>query len=378
MQTRFFVPLLTLTKCSKRQRSLSGISLIVSVIVLWQVASGRYGTTSGWDSVLRPHSRSAMSSTLSHSAALHLISQYKNFTPPHLSNEEWTSHLEELEARLHIPGDRQHYRKAVKEYPRIIFTAHKRWDDLKLALVSLGSYPKVTVVITCAEGMPHDMEQTFTGVEWMKSNPPNRLSIAWNLAVRHHIGTELSFIICNEDVFFPTQWVRSMFQAIEYHPSASAIGLVQYYAFGGVWIPAKTFLDIGPFDDNYVMYFEDHDFIIRLNECYQGKRPVVLNEGRNGSWAIIHHRRPQSRNDADRKQLGENHALSDKIFHKKWDIMEISSSKYASQCNFTLVGHRKAQCCIHFLGKVAVRMESETSETIGKGACSVSPLCTHP
>jgi hypothetical protein len=302
-----------------------------------------------------------MLSTLSYSAALHLISQYKNFTPP-----------------LHIPGDRQHSRKTVKEYPRIIFTAHKRWDDLKLALVSLGSYPKVTVVITCAEGMPHDMEQTFTGVEWMKSNPPNRLSIAWNLAVRHHIGRELSFIICNEDVFFPTHWVRSMFQAIEHHPSASAIGLVQYHAFGGVWIPAKTFLDVGPFDSKYVMYFEDHDFIIRQSECYQGKRPMVWDLG-GKSWAIIHHRRPQSRNDADRKQLSENHALSDKIFHRKWDVMDISSSRYASQCNISLAGHRKAECCIQYqVSQVVVRLESETSETLGKGACSVSPLCTHP
>jgi hypothetical protein len=71
--------------------------------------------------------------------------------------------------------------------------------------------------------------------------------------------------------------------------------------------PAKTFQELGGFDENFFMYFEDQDYCLRVKEA--GKKVIFYPD-----FKIIHHNGKSWKNKSSQKKSYFN---SQKIFFKK-------------------------------------------------------------
>jgi hypothetical protein len=227
--------------------------------------------------------------------------------------------------------------------PRVVFTVFKRYGDLHVALLSLRSYPKISVVVMDSCPVPKMLKVKFPSVEWLRSPVENHLSSGWNLAFTKYDNEE-ALLVCNEDVLFPVDWYSRLELSRQKYPDARWLGLTQSVQFSGFLMHTTTFRVVGNFDENFRTYFEDDDYWLRLEECYgQSKRVVVVSKSLQA--VVIHRRTGWSWDERARRQMMSNFAFSEKIFISKWNEIDAIS---AEACKSPL-------CCLRTRRNVAVR-----------------------
>jgi len=182
------------------------------------------------------------------------------------------------------------YTYTASQLPRVIVVGSPRLTEVYVALRSLATYPYVTLVSTEQDQIPYFLKQCFPNVDFLNPTLYGHLPAAWNTAIRHSMTVHDFFVICNDDVIFPNDWLERLTKARAHHKHAVWLGLVQSIQFGAFGIPASTIENVGLFDEGYTAYFEDDDYWIRMEECYgilPGRRVVLVPDF---APAVIHRR----------------------------------------------------------------------------------------
>jgi len=239
------------------------------------------------------------------------------------------------------------------DLPHICLTVFGRWGDLNAALFSLRGYPKVTVVVMNESMLPSQLYEDFPDVRWLWAPRPGHLSSGWNLAFHINRDYESSIIVCNEDVFFPPDWLHRYVKAKAAFPNAKWMGLTQSIQFSGFELPVSSWQSVGPFDDTYRTYFEDDDYWQRLEECFgHDSRTTTIAE--HLAPVIIHRRTGWHYNIDLSKKMNENRQFSERYHFDKWTKLsnmtkeeQIQACKPPTCCvksrNFGLVFRNKVK-----------------------------------
>ncbi len=189
--------------------------------------------------------------------------------PESVSDVQWSHLMTNYKCKPWCYRDfTRHTQKTHLHTVRVILTASTRFSDVYVALRSLSPYEHITVVATTSEPIPEFFAKCFPHVEFLKSPWSNHLSAAWNHAIHLHKENYDYFLICNDDVLFPNDWMKRLDVAIDRYADAAWIGTTQSIQFSGFLLPVSTWLSVGKFDEVYTAYFEDDDYWVRLEECY--------------------------------------------------------------------------------------------------------------
>lgn len=269
---------------------------------------------------------------------LHLV-------PPGLNQTVWESILDEIglntESLLTERPEETTLSPEPCEYascPQVVLTVLNRWGDLHVALLSLRSYSKVSVVLVDSQfSVPNDLMKSFPSVEWLQAQKPH-LASAWNIAFETH-PSEKYLLVCNEDVIFPANWLDRLQLALERHAQAAWIGMTQSIQFSGFLLPSATWRRVGPFDDVFRAYYEDDDYLARIEECFgpdPSHTPVLIPKLKP---VVIHRRTGWHFSEDQNARMATIKAESFAYFHEKWQVALKSSQCQENCCVKTRQNH---------------------------------------
>ena len=282
--------------------------------------------------------------------------------PTNVSPTYWEFVKSHFDEEISCPGlaDHTHFQGAHSRYTirtRVVITASIRFTELYVALKSLGSYPFTTVISTSSD-VPEYFKVCFPHVEFLKSPVESHLAAAWNFAIERHQGHTTHFLMCNDDVLFPKDWIEQLQRTLATRRRAVWYGVSQSIQFSAFILPTETWSDVGHFNEQYMAYYEDDDYWIRIDECYgeRGLRqvnvpdlpPVVLH--RRVGWRAV----PGASN-----RMGTNMKESEKLFFSNWEKVDSEAP-----CSWESGQHKTRK------GVCVRRSPSYPRDHVGKGCAS--------
>lgn len=301
------------------QGAIVKVALVLGLRIILQLnySTGSVGMLSTWNTRNRKRSANGQQSLND----LHL-----KRTPPGMTLLTWQKVLMDLNLTTEVTcTNRSRVANQVvrrMESPRVMITVSSRWGDLHAALLSLGDYPKITVVDVGIHDVPDELVQCFSQVEWLVAPHPFYLSSAWNAAIRKHLADEVSWIICNDDVLFPHDWQRRFEIAQQTFPQAVWMGLTQSIQFSGFWLPTRTWKIVGPFDEAFSTYYEDDDYWLRIEACFGAKSKLRQQIFPQLQPVVIHRRTGWFWNWGQGLRMLLNKRKSRAMFFRKWPVAQ--------------------------------------------------------
>lgn len=215
--------------------------------------------------------------------------------------------------------------------PQVVITVLRRWGDLYAALFSLRNYSKVAVInLDEHDSIPNDFA-VFPAVKWYNARKSGHLASAWNTAIEA-FQEEDYLLICNEDVIFPSDWLVRLADAMNTHKESLWIGVTQSIQFSGFLLPSKTWSTVGRFDETFTAYYEDDDYLARIQECFGPKpsfTPVLVP---HMEPVVIHRRTGWHFNKGLNDNMENNKNVSKAYFNTKWTLVTSRSQCIENCC----------------------------------------------